>query len=309
MIGVAMARHARERERRAPRSADSTRGRSAFAQSEHPLEALQRLVGNRAVSELVTNQSASQHLARALVQRQPTGGDPATPGGVQNVPIGTPPPVTVSPSDLAASGASPPGNTTYTGAGSAPPTTGPAPAPTAPAAPAAATAPTAAPAAGAAAPGTTPATTTATGPAADTSTPHADPTLTIDPFNVTATLTIADLHAFRASTHLVDVDFLADPSASVSVGTDPAHAVAAGAAVNIFLVHVKQNGDSVLDLGFGPSVSTDGSTVTASGQASAELHVTEHGSVTFTATITPTPNASGGVDMNASAVVGTAWHF
>jgi hypothetical protein len=131
----------------------------------------------------------------------------------------------------------------------------------------------------------------------------------VDPFNVTATLTIADLHAFRASSHLVDVDFLADPSASVSVGTDPQHSVAAGAAVNIFLVHVKQNGDSVLDLGFGPSVGTDGSSVTASGQASAELHVTEHGSVTFTATITPTPNGSGGVDMNASAVVGTAWHF
>ena len=306
MIAAAMARHARERERRAPRSRESTRGNSVLALDDHPLVALQRLAGNRAVSDLVANPSGSPHLARALLQRQPTGGDSATPGGVQNVPIGTPPAVTVSPSDLAASGAAPPGNTTYTGAGAAPPTTGPAPAPTAPA-----PAPTqaAAPGTGTPAPGTTPATTTATGPAADTSTPHADPTLTIDPFNVTATLTIADLHAFRASSHLVDVDFLADPSASVSVGTDPAHAVAAGAAVNIFLVHVKQNGDSVLDLGFGPSVSTDGRSVTASGQAGAELHVTEHGSVTFTATITPTPNGSGGVDMNASAVVGTAWHF
>ncbi len=266
-------------------------------------------MGNRAVSDLVTNQSGSQHLARALLQRQPGGGDTATPGGVQNVPIGTPPPVTVSPSDLAASGAAPPGNTTYTGVGAAPPTTGPAPAPTAPDAPAPAPTAGATPAPAGATPGTTPATPTPTAPAADTSTPHADPTLTIDPFNVTATLTIADLHAFRTSTHLVDVDFLADPSASVSVGTDPAHAVAAGAAVNIFLVHVKQNGDSVLDLGFGPSISTDGSSVTASGQASAELHLTEHGSVTFTATITPTPNGSGGLDMNTSAVVGTAWHF
>jgi hypothetical protein len=235
-------------------------------------EALRELVA-AAVPEhpVLKLQRAAGNRAVALLLREPqaTGGA-GQPGGVQNVPIGQPAPAQVNETQ----GATPPANVTFTGGGSAAPATpGPAPDPKAP------------------------------------EPPHLDPTLTVDPFNVTVSLTIADLHAWRARTRLADVDFLADPSASVSVGTDPAHAVAGQAAVNLVLVHVKGNGDSVLDLGFGPAVSTDGSTTTVSGQGTAELHITEKASITFTATITPTPNASGGLDLNSSAVVGTAWHF
>ena len=223
-------------------------------------------------------QRAAGNRAVALLLREPqASGGAGQPGGVQNVPIGRPPAAQVSPTE-AGKGGTPPGNVAFTGAGpAAPATPGPSPDPKP--------------------------------PDADQSTPHLDPTLTVDPFNVTVSLTIADLHAWRASTRLADVDFLADPSASVSVGTDQSHAVAAQAAVNLVLVHVKGNGDSVLDLGFGPAVSAGGGTTTVSGQGTAELHITEKASITFTATITPTPNASGGLDVSSSAVVGTAWHF
>jgi hypothetical protein len=78
--------------------------------------------------------------------------------------------------------------------------------------------------------------------------------------------------------------------------------------VNLMLVHIKQNGESVLDLGFGPSVSVDGSGASVGGQATAEYHVTDRASITFTATATPVPNGSGGLDVNSSAIVGAAFH-
>jgi hypothetical protein len=279
---------------------------AALAELGHPLLALQRSAGNRAVSGLVANPARSPAaLARALLLRDGPAGAGGAPGGVQDVPIGQPPPATVGPGEIAAGPSPPPNTVTYTGAGSAAtPTAAPAstPAPgggqSAPAAPATGTDPA-----------TTPATTTNTAPPTDTSTPHLDPTLTVDPFNVTLTLTVADLHVWRSSHRLVDVDFLADPSVAISVGTDPAHAVAGQAAVNLMLVHVKQNGEAVLDLGFGPSASVDAGGASVGGQATAEYHVTDKASITFTATVTPTPNGSGGLDVNSSAVVGAAFHF
>ena len=201
------------------------------------------------MSRLVANPARSPALARALLLREPAGG--GAPGGVQNVPIGPPPPATVASTEIAAGPSPPPNTVTYTGAGSRRRRRRrPLPRPRACRAalrPARPRRPVTDPA-------TTPATTTNTAPPTDTSTPHLDPTLTVDPFNVTVTLTVADLHAWRSSRRLVDVDFLADPSVAISVGTDPAHAVAGQAAVNLMLVHVKQNGEAVLDLGFGPSV-------------------------------------------------------
>ena len=222
----------------------------------------------------------------------------ASSGGVQNVPLGQPPPVQVTPAELAAGPSAPPSTVTYTGSPQAGTAASAQAGADAPAQPAATTTPAApAPA------GPTPST------AADDSKPHLDPTLTVDPFNVTVTLTVADLHVWRSTNRVVDVDFLADPSASISVGVDPAHAVAGQAGANLILAHIKQHGDSVLDLGFGPSVSTDGSGVTASAQATAELHVTDRASITFTATLTPSRNATGGVDVSSSEVVGAAVHF
>ena len=145
-------------------------------------------------------------------------------------------------------------------------------------------------------------------PTGDTSTPHSDWTLTRDPFNVTLTYTIADLHLWRSRSRLLDVDFLADPSASISVGLDEPHAAAGGAAVNLFLVHVKQNGDSFLDLGAGPSVGFDGSSATVSGQGTAELHLDATTSLTFTATFTPTPGPDG-LGLNSTEVFGFMKHF
>jgi hypothetical protein len=287
-----MPRYARERRTDRPRG---LRGEGRALEPSHPLLALQRSAGNRAVAGL---------LARSALQRQNGGGGGGQPGGVSDVPIGQPPPVTVSPGEVAAGPQAPPGNVTYTGVGSSPPApTGGGPAPTQQPAPSGGGAATPA------VPSTTPATTTATAPPQDDSTPHLDPTLTLDPFNLTLTYTIADLHAWRSRGRLVDIDFLADPSASLSLSLDPSHAVAGQAAVNIFLMHIKQNGDSVVDLGFGPSLAYDGSNLTASGQATAELHLTEHGSLTFTATVTPTSDGHGGYGLNASAVVGTVWHF
>jgi hypothetical protein len=289
---------------RTPRPVESRSGRGpAPLDREHPLFEIQRSAGNRAVSDLVSNPSRSPGLLRALLLRDGPAAGP-TPGGVQDVPIGQPPPVTVSPAELAAGPSAPPNTVSYAGgSGAAPPTAAPASTP----APAGGT-----PAPGPSAPApaaATPATTTATSPPTDDSHAHLDPTLTVDPFNVTLTLTVADLHAWRSSHHLADVDFLADPSVAISVGTDPAHAVAGQAAVNLMLVHVKQNGESVLDLGFGPSVTVDGSGASVGAQATAELHVTDRASITFTATATPTPNGSGGLDVNSSAVVGAAFHF
>ncbi|HEY4346859.1 MAG TPA: hypothetical protein VGM80_04660 [Gaiellaceae bacterium] len=282
--------------------------RPASREIEHPLLELQRSAGNRAIASLVADPSRSPALLRALLQRDgPTG--PGGQGGVQDVPIGQPAPAQVSQAELAAGTPNVPNTVTYTGAGAGPSAASagtPAPAPQAPATTGVVPASTPAPAT---TPTTAPATTTGTAPAADTSTPHADPTLTVDPFNVTVTYTIADLHAWRSSHRLIDVDFIADPSVSISVGTDPAHAVAGQAAVNVILAHVKQNGQAVLDLGFGPSISTDGSSVTPGAQATAELHLDDHASLTFTAAVAPTPNATGGVDLNPSAVLGAAIHF
>ncbi len=232
---------------------------------------LQHSLGNRAVAGL----------ARSLLLRQP-GGQQA-PTELHDVPIGQPPPTQVPAADLASAGGSPPSTVTYTGppaATAAAPTT----APTTPAAPSTAQPPAPDPAQ---TPGTTPA------PTGDTSTPHSDWTLTRDPFNVTLTYTIADLHLWRSRSRFLDVDFLADPSASISVGLDEPHAAAGGAAVNIFLFHVKQNGDSFLDLGAGPSLGFDGSSATVSGQGTAELHLDATTSLTFTATFTPTPGPDG----------------
>ena len=280
---------------------------------EHPLFELQRAAGNRAVAALVADGSRAPVLARALLLRDGPAGGSAPAGGVQNVPIGQPPPVTVTPAELAAGPPAPPNTVTYTGAagGPAPAAAGagsaaqasPAPTPAQPAAAGEAAAATPS------APAATPATTTNTAPPSDASTPHLDPTLTVDPFNVTLTLTVADLHAWRSSHRLVDVDFLADPSVAISVGTDPAHAVAGQAAVNLMLVHVKQNGEDVLDLGFGPAVGVGAAGGSAGAQATAEYHVNDKASITFTATVTPTPNSSGGLEMNSSAVVGAAFHF
>jgi hypothetical protein len=290
--------HARAREGPARRPFESrAAGRAATVAADHPLLLLQRAAGNRAVSELVANPSRSPALARALLLRDGPAGGGAPAGGVQDVPIGQPPPVTVGPGEIAAGPAAPPNTVTYTGAG---PTTSRAPGggQPAPAGQMPATAPA-----------TTPATTTNTSPPTDDSTPHLDPTLTVDPFNVTLTLTVADLHAWRSSHRLVDVDFLADPSVAISVGTDPAHAVAGQAAVNLVLVHVKQHGEAVLDLGFGPSASIDAGGGSLGAQATAEYHLTDKASITFTATATPAPNGSGGLEVNSSAVVGAAFHF
>jgi hypothetical protein len=252
---------------------------------EHPMLALQHSIGNRAVAEL----------ARSMLLRQPDG--QAAPQELHDVPIGQPPPAQVPATDLAAAG-SPPPTVTYTGppvATAAAPTT----APTTPAAPSTAQAPAPDPAQ------TAPQTPAPTG---DTSTPHSDWTLTRDPFNVTLTYTIADLHLWRSRSRMLDVDFLADPSASISVGLDEPHAAAGGAAVNIFLVHIKQNGDSFLDLGVGPSVGLDGSGATVSGQGTAELHLNDTTSLTFTATFTPTPGPDG-LGLQSTEVVGFMKHF
>jgi hypothetical protein len=293
---------------RAPRPVESRAGRRPTPlDRDHPLFEIQRSAGNRAVSELVSNPSRSPGLLRALLLRDGPAAGP-TPGGVQDVPIGQPAPTTISPAELAAGVPAPPNTVTYGGGGSsaAPSTAAPASTPT----PAGGTpAPAPDPSATTAGPATSPATTTATAPPTDDSHAHLDPTLTVDPFNVTLTLTVADLHAWRSSHHLADVDFLADPSVAISVGTDPGHAVAGQAAVNLMLVHIKQNGESVLDLGFGPSVSVDGSGASVGGQATAEYHVTDRASITFTATATPVPNGSGGLDVNSSAIVGAAFHF
>ena len=289
--------------RQAMRSGTPTPRRRAPALGrEHPLLELQQSAGNRAVAGLVANPSRSPALARALLLREGPASGGAAPGGIQDVPIGQPPPVTVGPGEIAAGPSAPPNTVTYTGASStSTPTAAPAPSTPAPAG--------AQPAAPAGAPATAPATTTNTAPPTDDSTPHLDPTLTVDPFNVTLTLTVADLHAWRSSHRLVDVDFLADPSVAISIGTDPAHAVAGQAAVNLVLVHVKQHGEAVLDLGFGPSVSAGVGGASAGAQATAEYHVTDKASITFTATVTPTPNSGGGLDVNSSAVVGAAFHF
>ena len=264
---------------------------------------LQRTAGNRAVADLVAD-PARAHLARALLLRDGPTDAPPAPGQATNVPIGQPPPAQVTPADLAAT-TTPPPTVTYTGAGSAggggaaAPT--PAPAPSAaqtPTTPGAGTAPTQAP-------GATP----TPAPEGDTSHPHGDPMIQIDPFNVTVSYTVADLHLFRASSRLADVDILADPQGSVSVGLDPAHAVAGQASVNVILAHIKQNGDSVLDLGFGPTLTADSGGLHGGAQATAEAHITERVSITFTATVTPQANGAGGVDMNHSEVLGTAIHF
>jgi hypothetical protein len=293
MIDPEMSRYERERRTELARSPHAA-GRGLEA--GHPLLALQRAAGNRAVAGLVAQRAALQRDGNAAAGSRQAG-------GVTDVPIGQPPPVTVTPAEVDAGPPAPPGNVTYTGVGSSPPApTGGGPAPTQQ------PAPSAGGTGGAAAP-TTPATTTATEPPSDDSTPHLDPTLTLDPFNLTLTYTIADLHAFRARGRLVDLDILADPSASLSVSLDPSHAVAGQAAVNIFLMHIKQNGDSVVDLGFGPSVGFDGSSVTPSAQATAEVHVSEHGSLMFTATFTPTSDGHGGYGITSSAVVGAVVHF
>ena len=249
-----VARYA-ERERRSPRSRESKDvGRATRDELDHPMLALQHSIGNRAVAGL----------ARSLLLRQPDG--QAAPQELHDVPIGQPPPTQVPAADLASGGGSPPATVTYTG-----PSRGrgpddgsdharPRPRPRRPRPP------------------------IRPRPLrrhrqrrprrpGDTSTPHSDWTLTRDPFNVTLTYTIADLHLWRSRSRLLDIDFLADPSASISVGLDEPHAAAGGAAVNIFLFHVKQNGDSFLDLGVGPSVGYDGSSATVSGQGTAELHL------------------------------------
>ena len=307
-LAAAMARHARERERRAPRSADSTRGRSrvravgASARGASAARGQSRGLGSRDESVGLAAP------ARALLQRQPTGGDTATPGGVQNVPIGTPPPVTVSPSDLAASGASPPGNTTYTGAGAAPPTTGPAPAPTAPAAPAPA------PTAGRARPGRCDA-------RHDTGDDHAHRARRRHEH--AARRSDADDRPVQRHGHADDRRpprlSRVDPPRRRRLPRRPVgerlgrHRPGTCGRRRGRRQHLPRPREAERRQRPRPRLRPvgldDGSSVTASGQASAELHLTEHGSVTFTATITPTPNGSGGVDMNASAVVGTAWHF
>ncbi len=277
-----------ERERRPPRSRESKGlGRATRDELEHPMLALQHSIGNRAVAGL----------ARSLLLRQPDGH--AAPQELHDVPIGQPPPTQVPAADLASAGGSPPATVTYTGPPAAAATT----APTTPAAPSTAQAPAPDPAQ---APAQTPAATPA--PTGDTSTPHSDWTLTRDPFNVTLTYTIADLHLWRSRSRLLDIDFLADPSASISVGLDEPHAAAGGAAVNLFLVHVKQNGDSFLDLGVGPSVGFDGSSATVSGQGTAELHLDATTSLTFTATFTPTPGPDG-LGLNSTEVLGFMKHF
>ena len=198
-----VARYA-ERERRSPRSRESKDvGRATCDELEHPILALQHSIGNRAVAGL----------ARSLLLRQPDG--QAAPQELHDVPIGQPPPTQVPAADLASGGGSPPATVTYTGSPAAAPTT----APTTPAAPSTAQAPAPDPAQ---APAPTPTTTPA--PTGDTSTPHSDWTLTRDPFNVTLTYTIADLHLWRSRSRLLDIDFLADPSASISVGLDEPHA-------------------------------------------------------------------------------------
>ena len=228
-----MAIRAHEHRRRGMRLGDERpEDLAALAELGHPLLALQRSAGNHAVSGLVANPARSPALARALLLRDgPAAG--GAPGGVQDVPIGQPPTATVGPGEIAAGPSPPPNTVTYTGAGSA---AAPSPAPSTPAPAGGQPAPPAP--AGGTDPATAPATTTNTAPPTDTSTPHLDPTLTVDPFNVTLTLTVADLHAWRSSHRLVDVDFLADPSVAIAVGTDPAHAVAGPAAVYLVLVHV-----------------------------------------------------------------------
>ncbi len=291
-----LVRHGEERATR-PRERQSGAAR-AVELPEPALLGLQRSAGNRAVARLVADPARAPRLARALLLRDGASGG-AAPAAVADVPLGQPPPVQVSPTDLAAT-VTPPSTVTYTGPGSG----GTAPAPAQPAAPAPAPqAPAAAPAQAPAAPAQTTTTTT------DDSHPHLDPMLTRDPYNVTLSYTIADLHAFRLRSRLADVDFLADPAASIAIGLDPAHAVAGQASVNVILAHIKRNGDSLLDLGFGPTATLSGDGLAAGAQATAELHLDERASLTFTASVTPTAAPGGGVDLQPSAVLGYARHF